>query len=137
MTPSPSTAILIVDDQPIVVELLKRMLASMGLPEVDSAADGWEALSAMRERRYGLIIADINMAPMTGLQMLRAIRSDPALKHVPVLMMTASKLEELHEEARQARVNGYLLKPFTAQTLREAILRILAVWGGAQPGAAA
>lgn len=129
MSTDPSTAVLVVDDQPIVTALLKRMLAAMGLAEVESAADGFEALALMRERRFALVIADIGMTPMSGLQLLRALRADRALKDVPVLIMTASRDEAPHEEARRARVNGYLTKPFTAETLRDAVARILAVWG--------
>jgi two-component system, chemotaxis family, chemotaxis protein CheY len=135
MTPESSTAVLVVDDQPIVTGLLKRMLGAMGLTDVASAADGFEGLAMLRERRFALVIADIGMTPMTGLQMLRAMRADPALKDLPVLIMTARRDEAPHEEARRARVNGYLTKPFTAETLREAISRILAVWGAQdQPG---
>ena len=129
MSTEASTAVLVVDDQPIVTGLLKRMLGALGLTEVESASDGFEALALLRERRFALVIADIGMTPMTGLQLLRAMRADPTLKDVPVLIMTARRDEAPHEEARRARVNGYLTKPFTAETLREAIDRILALWG--------
>lgn len=138
MSTDPSTAVLVVDDQPIVTALLKRMLGALGLAQADSAADGFEALALLHERRYALVIADIGMTPMSGLQMLRAMRADRVLKEIPVLIMTASRDEALLEEARRSRMNGYLTKPFTAETLRAAIARILAVWGPKdEPGHAA
>lgn len=129
MSTDHSAVVLVVDDQPIVTTLLSRMLAQMGLPEVVTAADGFEALEVLGERRCALVIADIGMSPMTGLQLLRAMRADPRHKGIPVLIMTASRDEARHEEARRFLANGYLTKPFTPETLREAIARILSVWG--------
>ena len=129
MSTDHSAAVLVVDDQPIVTTLLSRMLVQMGLPEVLTAADGFEALEVLNDRRCALVIADIGMVPMSGLQLLRAMRADKRHKAVPVLIMTASHDEAPHEEARRSLANGYLTKPFTPEALREAITRILSVWG--------
>ena len=116
-----SMPVLVVDDQATMIRIIRKLLNSVGFANVDDASGGAMALSKMRERRYGLVISDWNLDAMSGGDLLKEIRGDPALKQTPVIIVTAdSKLENV-VAAKKAGVNNYILKPFDAQTLKTKI----------------
>jgi two-component system chemotaxis response regulator CheY len=116
--------ILIVDDFSTMRRIIKNLLNDLGFHNTAEAEDGTTALAALRAGQFELVITDWNMPGMTGTDLLRAIRSDPKLAKLPVLMVTAEAKREQIIEAAQAGVNGYIVKPFTAQTLQEKLNRI-------------
>ncbi len=119
--PNPDINILIVDDMAAMRKILKTLLAQLGYKNVDEAEDGKQALEKLRQNpdKYGLVITDWNMPNMTGIELVQAIRSDEKLKHLPVLMVTAEAKKENVLMAIKAGVNNYIVKPFTAETLKE------------------
>jgi two-component system chemotaxis response regulator CheY len=124
-TTDPSTAILVVDDEPVMLDLIAAIIARIGFTQVDRATDGVAALRMMRKTGYGLVISDLNMRPMSGLQLLRAIRRDAELGRPPFILTTASMQTENAVAAKQLGVSNYLLKPFTPAVLREKIDAVL------------
>lgn len=116
-----SMPILVVDDYQTMVRIIRNLLKQLGFEDVDEASDGSEALNKMRERRYGLIISDWNMAPMTGYELLKQVRSDRDLHATPFIMVTAESKTENVIAAKRAGVNNYIVKPFNAQTLKAKI----------------
>ena len=116
--------ILIVDDFSTMRRIIKNLLNDLGFHNTAEAEDGTTALAALRAGQFEFVITDWNMPGMTGTDLLRAIRSDPKLAKLPVLMVTAEAKREQIIEAAQAGVNGYIVKPFTAQTLQEKINKI-------------
>ncbi|TXN76590.1 response regulator [Methylobacterium sp. WL18] len=113
--------ILVVDDVPMIVEVVRAVLGKIGFCDVDTARDGSDALVRMRERRYGLVISDWNMDQVTGYELLRRVRADPALRETLFVMMTTREQAHCFEAARRAGVNGCLIKPFTPASLRQTI----------------
>jgi len=113
--------ILVVDDHPTVVRILRDLLRQIGFTNVQDATDGWGALEKMRENKFGLVIADWYMAPMDGLELLREMRADDALKATPFIMVTGESKTEKVMAAKQAGVDNYIVKPFNAVTLRTKI----------------
>ena len=113
--------VLVVDDYQTMVRIIRNLLKQLGFEDVDDASDGSEALSKMRERRYGLIISDWNMQPMTGYELLKQVRSDRDLHATPFIMVTAESKTENVIAAKRAGVNNYIVKPFNAQTLKSKI----------------
>jgi len=116
-----STPILVVDDYKTMIRIIRNLLKQLGFEDVDEAADGSEALNKMRGRKYGLVISDWNMEPMTGYELLKEVRSDPALGRTPFIMVTAESKTENVIAAKKAGVNNYIVKPFNAQTLKSKI----------------
>ena len=116
-----SVPVLVVDNSGIMVGILRRLLRQIGFIDVDDANDGAAALALMRRRRYGLVISDWNMEPMSGYDLLREIRHDEALKRTPFIMVTGEAKTEHVIAARRAGVNNYIVKPFNAQTLKAKI----------------
>jgi two-component system chemotaxis response regulator CheY len=116
-----SMPILVVDDYQTMVRIIRNLLKQLGFEDVDEASDGSEALNKMRERRYGLIISDWNMAPMTGYELLKQVRADRDLHSTPFIMVTAESKTENVIAAKRAGVNNYIVKPFNAQTLKAKI----------------
>lgn len=110
---------LVVDDFATMRRVVKGQLRELGIENMDEAEDGLAALVALRKDEFGFVITDWNMPNMQGIDLLRAIRSDPILHHLPVLMVTAENKKENIIEAAQAGVNGYIVKPFTADVLKE------------------
>ncbi|WCE93832.1 chemotaxis response regulator CheY [Acidithiobacillus ferriphilus] len=110
---------LVVDDFATMRRVVKGQLRELGIENMDEAEDGVDALVALRKGEFGFVITDWNMPNMQGIDLLRAIRSDPLLHHLPVLMVTAENKKENIIEAAQAGVNGYIVKPFTADVLKE------------------
>ncbi|WP_439815842.1 response regulator [Zavarzinia sp. CC-PAN008] len=117
--------ILIVDDYKTMLRIIRNLLKQLGFDEVDEATDGSQALSKMRARNYGLVISDWNMEPMTGYDLLKAVRADDQLKKTPFIMITAESKTENVIAAKQAGVNNYIVKPFNAQTLKGKIQAVL------------
>lgn len=126
--------VLIADDSKAMRMIVLRTLRQSGLQidEVHEAEDGADALAAVPTFAPDLIMSDWNMPNMTGIELLRAIRSDPELKHLPVLMVTAEAKKENIIEAAQAGASGYVVKPFTAATLDEKLGKILQKQGVTQ-----
>jgi two-component system chemotaxis response regulator CheY len=102
-----------------------RCCASSATFNVDEAVDGQEALAKLRAGNFGLVISDWNMAPMTGLDLLKEVRADQRLKDMPFIMITAESKTENVVAAKQAGVSNYIVKPFNAETLREKIEKVL------------
>lgn len=111
--------ILVVDDFSTMRRIVRNLLRELGFINFDEAEDGVQALQKLRGRPFDFVVSDWNMPNMQGIDLLRTIRADAQLKHIPVLMVTAEAKRENILEAAQAGVNGYIVKPFTADTLRE------------------
>jgi two-component system chemotaxis response regulator CheY len=124
MAADPNMKILVVDDMVTMRRIVKNILKQLGFANVDEAENGQEALQKLRGDAFGFVVSDWNMPVMTGIDMLRAIRSDEKLKTTPVLMVTAEAQQSNLVEAVQAGVSNYIVKPFTAETLQEKIAKI-------------
>jgi len=116
--------ILIVDDFSTMRRIIKNLLRDLGFNNTAEADDGNSALPMLRAGGIQFLITDWNMPGMTGIELLKAVRADESLKTLPVLMVTAEQKREQIIEAAQAGVNGYVVKPFTASTLKEKIDKI-------------
>jgi len=116
--------ILIVDDFGTMRKILKNILKDLGYTDVLEAEDGESALQILRKEKIDLVISDWNMPKMDGLALLKAIRSDEALKNTPVLMVTAEAQKQNVIEAIKAGVNNYVIKPFTPEVIQEKIAKI-------------
>ena len=116
---------LVVDDFVIMRRIVGNLLKDLGYTDVKEAEDGVDALNKLRSGDFDFVMADWNMPKMTGIELLRAIRADSKLKHLPVLMVTAEAKRENIIEAAQAGANGYVVKPFTADTLEEKLRKIM------------
>ncbi|CAK0768967.1 chemotaxis protein CheY [uncultured Gammaproteobacteria bacterium] len=117
--------VLVVDDYATMRRIVRNLLTQIGFTDVEEAADGVTALSKLRENKFGLIISDWNMEPMTGLQLLKEIRADVKLNATPFIMVTAESKTENVIAAKQAGVNNYIVKPFNAETLKMKIQSVL------------
>jgi len=116
--------ILVVDDFPTMRRIIRNLLKELGFVNVDEAEDGAVGLEKLKGGNYGFVLSDWNMPNMDGLAMLQAIRADPSLAKLPVLMVTAEAKKENIIAAAQGGANGYVVKPFTAITLEEKITKI-------------
>jgi two-component system chemotaxis response regulator CheY len=121
-----SMPILVVDDYNTMIRIIRNLLLQLGFGEIDDAADGSAALAKMRDKRYGLVISDWNMEPMTGYELLKQVRSDPELYATPFIMVTAESKTENVMAAKRAGVNNYIVKPFNADTLKNKIEMVFA-----------
>ena len=117
--------ILIVDDYRTMLRIIRNLLKQLSFTNVYEASDGSEALARLREKSYGLVISDWNMQPVTGLDLLREVRADAALQHLPFIMITAESKAENVVAAKEAGVNNYIVKPFNAETLKAKIASVL------------
>ena len=117
--------VLVVDDYNTMRRILRNLLSQIGFSNVEEAEDGSTGLRKLRERSFGLVISDWNMAPMSGLEFLKEVRSDGALKDMPFIMITAESKTENVVAAKQAGVSNYIVKPFNAETLRDKIEKVL------------
>lgn len=115
---------LVVDDFSTMRRIVRNLLKELGFANVHEAEDGVDALNKLRGGGFDFVVSDWNMPNMTGIELLRNIRKDPALKHLPVLMVTAEAKRENIIEAAQAGASGYVVKPFTAATLDEKLKKI-------------
>ena len=120
-----SMRVLIVDDYKTMLNIIRNLLVQLGFHNISEATDGATALTKLREHNVGLVISDWNMEPMTGLQLLKEVRADSRLKALPFIMITAESKTENVVAARAAGVNNYVLKPFTAATLKQKIVAVM------------
>jgi two-component system chemotaxis response regulator CheY len=121
---NPDLKFLVIDDFSTMRRIIRNLLKELGFNNVDEAEDGQAALAKLRGGGFDFVISDWNMPNMTGLELLKEVRSDPSLKHLPVLMVTAEAKKENIIEAAQAGASGYIVKPFTAATLDEKLNKI-------------
>jgi two-component system, chemotaxis family, chemotaxis protein CheY len=117
--------ILIVDDYKTMLRIVNNLLKQIGFENVDEATDGAMALNKMRTKRYGLVISDWNMEPMTGYELLKEVRADSQLKDTPFIMVTAESKTDNVIAAKKAGVNNYIVKPFNAETLKTKLKAVL------------
>jgi CheY-like chemotaxis protein len=122
-------SILLVDDQPKLARLVTELLNRLGFPDVDTATDGHEALEKLRAQRFGLVISDLNMEPMDGLQLLRAIRTDKAFKNVSFILTEASITFEQVTLAHHMGADAFLLKPFDLPLFKAKMKSVLSQRG--------
>ncbi len=116
--------ILIVDDFSTMRRIIKNLLRDLGFTNTQEADDGQTALPMLKNGDFDFLVTDWNMPGMTGIELLRQVRADERLGSLPVLMVTAEAKREQIVEAAQSGVNGYVVKPFTAQALKEKIEKI-------------
>ena len=116
--------ILIVDDFSTMRRIVKNLLRDLGFNNTQEADDGLTALPILKKGEFDFVVTDWNMPGMQGIDLLKHIRAEAELKHLPVLMITAEAKREQIIEAAQAGVNGYIVKPFTAATLKEKLDKI-------------
>ncbi|MEA2870637.1 MAG: two-component system, chemotaxis family, chemotaxis protein CheY [Hyphomicrobiales bacterium] len=121
-----SMPVLVVDDYNTMIRIIRNLLKQLGFEDIDDASDGSAALSKLREKKYGLVISDWNMEPMTGYELLKEVRADPGLNKTPFIMVTAESKTENVIAAKKAGVNNYIVKPFNAQTLKTKIEAVFA-----------
>ncbi|ACV37087.1 chemotaxis response regulator CheY [Accumulibacter sp.] len=126
----PKMRILVVDDFSTMRRIVRNLLKELGFANVDEAEDGVMALQKLQNDSFQFVVTDWNMPNMDGLQLLQAIRQSPALKHLPVLMITAEAKRENIIAAAGAGASGYIVKPFTAATLAEKLQKIFDKMGG-------
>lgn len=122
--PDPNMKILVVDDFSTMRRIVRNLLKELGFANVHEAEDGVDALAKLKGGDFEFIVTDWNMPNMSGIELLKLVRADPALKHLPVLMVTAEAKRENIIEAAQAGASGYVVKPFTAATLDEKLQKI-------------
>ena len=113
--------VMIVDDYNTMLRILRNLLRQLDFNNVEEATNGQEALDKLRRTPADLIISDWNMAPMTGLDLLKSVRGDASLRKTPFIMVTAESKTENVIAAKQAGVSNYIVKPFNAETLRAKI----------------
>jgi two-component system chemotaxis response regulator CheY len=113
--------VLVVDDYSTMIRIIRNLLKQLGFEDVDEANDGSAALAKMKQKKYGLVISDWNMEPMTGYELLKEVRGDPGLSKTPFIMVTAESKTENVIAAKKAGVDNYIVKPFNAQTLKAKI----------------
>lgn len=118
---NPNMKILVVDDYNTMIRIIRNLLKQIGYSEIDDASDGMAALEKMRATPYDLVICDWNMEPMTGFDVLTAMRRDDALKAIPFMMVTAESRTEHVRAAKGSGASGYIVKPFNASTLKTKI----------------
>jgi len=121
-----SIPVLVVDDYNTMIRIIRNLLKQLGFEHVDDAHDGITALEKMRSRRYGLVISDWNMEPMTGYDLLQQVRADRDLAQTPFIMITAESKTDNVIAAKRAGVSNYIVKPFNAQTLKSKIEAVFA-----------
>ena len=125
MTAPTDLKFLIVDDFSTMRRIVRGLLKEMGCHNADEAEDGAAALAMLKANRFDFVVSDINMPNMNGFDLLKAIKADEALKHIPVLMVTAEARKEDIVLAAQSGAAGYIVKPFTKATLEEKVQKIM------------
>ena len=123
-----SMPVLVVEDSQPTVRILRTLLSRIGFKHVDDAPDGLAALVKMSERKYDLVIADWNMEPMNGYELLKQVRSDPRFAKTRIILMTAESNAEHVVAAKKAGANNYIGKPFTAEALKAKIDSSFLIW---------
>ena len=122
---NPDMKFLVVDDFPTIRRIVKGVINELGFSNVTEADDGSTALPLLRDGNFDFLITDWNMPGMPGLDLLKAVRANPKLAKLPVLMVTAEAKRDQIVAAAQAGVNGYIIKPFTAEVLKKKLTKIL------------
>lgn len=117
--------ILVVDDYSTMTRILRNLLNQLDFRNVDDASNGSDAFDLLHQADYGLVFSDWNMQPMTGIELLRKVRADNALKHIPFIMVTAESKTENVIVAKQAGVSNYIIKPFNVKTLQTKMESVL------------
>lgn len=120
----PNIKILIVDDFSTMRKIIRNILTQLGFKNILEADDGTTALEILKKEKVDLIISDWNMPKMSGLELLKAVRSDENLKNIPFVMVTAEAQKENILEAIKYKVNQYIVKPFTPETLKEKLEKV-------------
>jgi len=120
-----SMPVLVVDDYQTMIRIIRNLLNQLGFRNVEEAKDGRQALEKMQASKYGLVISDWNMEPMTGFELLQQVRASETLKATPSIMITAESKTENVIAAKKAGVNNYIVKPFNAETLKGKIKAVL------------
>lgn len=123
--------ILVVDDFSTMRRIIRNLLRDLGMNNSEEADDGATALPMLKTGKFDFLVTDWNMPIMEGIDLVRAIRADPDLRDLPILMVTAEARREQIVAAAEAGVNGYIVKPFTAQTLEQKIAKIFERLGAA------
>ena len=118
--------VLVVDDYSTMIRIIRNLLKQLGFENIDDASDGSAALNKMRGKKYGLVISDWNMEPMTGYELLKQVRSNPDISTTPFIMITAESKTENVIAAKQAGADNYIIKPFNAETLKHKIEAVFA-----------
>lgn len=121
---NPDMNVLVVDDAATMRRIVRSLLRELGIKNVREAEDGERAFEDLKRQKADLVVSDWAMPKMTGIELLRAIRQDEALKETPVLMVTAESKKENILEAVQAGVNNYIVKPFNSKTLEDKLNKI-------------
>lgn len=124
MTDPSKIKFLVVDDFSTMRRIVRNLLKELGYINAEEAEDGAVALQKLKGGGFDFVISDWNMPNMDGLQLLQAVRADPTLKHLPVLMITAEAKKENIIAAAQSGASGYIVKPFTAGTLNDKLVKI-------------
>jgi two-component system, chemotaxis family, chemotaxis protein CheY len=122
---NPDMRFLVVDDFSTMRRIVRGLLKEIGFGNAEEAEDGVDALAQLRASKFDFVVSDINMPNMTGFELLKAIKEDPTLKHLPVLMVTAEARKEDIVLAAQTGAAGYIVKPFTKATLEEKVMKII------------
>ena len=122
-----SMPVLVVDDYKTMIRIIRNLLKQLGFENVEDAADGQEALEKMKnaDQKFGLVISDWNMEPMTGIQLLREVRADAKMLDLPFIMITAESKTENVIAAKEAGVSNYIVKPFNAATLKAKLTSVI------------
>jgi two-component system, chemotaxis family, chemotaxis protein CheY len=121
-----SMPVLVVDDYNTMIRIICNLLKQLGYQNIDNATDGATALAKLRAGRFGLVISDWNMEPMSGYDLLKEVRADAKLGKTPFIMITAESKTENVIAAKRAGVSNYIVKPFNAQTLQNKIAAVFA-----------
>lgn len=125
MSTPPEMKFLIVDDFSTMRRIVRGLLKEIGYQNAEEAEDGAVALRMLKNAKFDFVVSDINMPVMNGFELLTEIKKDEALKHLPVLMVTAEARKEDIVRAAQDGAAGYIVKPFTKATLEEKVQKIL------------
>ena len=120
-----SMPVLVVDDYQTMIRIIRNLLIQLGFRNIEEAKDGRQALEKMQGQKFGLVISDWNMEPMTGFELLQQVRASEMLKATPFIMITAESKTENVIAAKKAGVNNYIVKPFNAETLKGKIKAVL------------
>ena len=120
-----SMPVLVVDDYQTMIRIIRNLLTQLGFKNIEEAKDGRQALEKMQGSKFGLVISDWNMEPMTGFELLQQVRASETLKATPFIMITAESKTENVIAAKKAGVNNYIVKPFNAETLKGKIKAVL------------
>lgn len=126
MAMSPQMKILVVDDMATMRRIVKNIFKQLGFVNVEEAENGKEALDKLKATKFDLVVSDWNMPVMPGIELLKNIRADSALKDIPVLMVTAEAQKDNLLEAIKAGVSNYIVKPFTAESIKQKLDKIFA-----------